>query len=168
MTNRNRHDPYTNDVGRQAGAFAQVKFRDRSIRSLDVPCPTCDQPADAQCVNAAGAPSRTPHGSRRRMAIRKLNDNYSVADCEYATFLGPTLRRAIREATGVSVSPLARTFGLDPSTLRRYETQRATVTGPAGARYGAWLRENRAIAEVREAAKRQRIRDELEGRGNGG
>lgn len=45
-------------------------FRDRPVASSKVPCPECKQPAGERCVSASNGAIRTPHTSRRTMALR--------------------------------------------------------------------------------------------------
>lgn len=55
-------------------------FRDRPINSRIVPCPSCRVPAGEPCIALVAAttvkvgdPVRTFHRTRRRMAIRHIN-----------------------------------------------------------------------------------------------
>lgn len=160
MTNRNRHDPGSSLGGHQAGAYAQVIWRDRRVNVKTVPCPTCGAAVDVPCATPTGG--RAIHGSRRRMALRALNEDYKVADCQYATNLGPTLRRRIREAMSLSQAELARQLRVDRVRFRTWEEKQIVVTGPEGARYGIWLRATKAEAEARMDQVRRRIAEELE------
>lgn len=165
MTNRNRHDPASSLGGNKAGAYAQVNFRDRPVRSKAVPCPTCGAVVNEPCVSSTGG--RGIHGSRRRMALRALNEDYKVADCEYATNLGPRMRKLIREAMNLSQAALSAQIGMDRLRVRHWEEERVVITGPEGARYGIWLRETKAEAEARMEEIRRKIAEELENAADG-
>jgi hypothetical protein len=45
-----------------------------SIKPRVVPCPDCKAEVGDKCTNAAGEPTSTVHRSRRRMAVRKINE----------------------------------------------------------------------------------------------
>lgn len=54
--------------------------RDVMISSRTVACPICKADVNEWCVKVDGSPmtrARTTHTSRRRMAIRKLNNDQS-------------------------------------------------------------------------------------------
>jgi hypothetical protein len=46
--------------------------QDRRVNARIVPCPTCKAEVDAFCVSSTG--HRVNHPIRRRMAIRKMNE----------------------------------------------------------------------------------------------
>lgn len=75
------------DFGTRHARFAKTgaiprdfkPFRDRTVPTISVvPCPDCKSAIGDHCVGLGGTTKRTPHPSRRRMAVRALNSQESA------------------------------------------------------------------------------------------
>jgi DNA-binding transcriptional regulator YiaG len=142
---------HTNDMTRQKASRLQgvagsthvdLPPRDRPINSKTVVCPECKADVGAKCVSAKGEELNNSHKSRRRMAIRAENAGYSIADVEYVLHFTAIGRRRIRNALKISLTQLAEIIGSTYATTSLWEQGKRRATGPAGAAYGIWLREN--------------------------
>jgi DNA-binding transcriptional regulator YiaG len=128
------------------GAFAPTNPRnDRHVAVRSVACPTCGVGVGEPCVSSTG--KRANHPTRRRMALRaEQAPSYSVDDVMFVRCFSPAGRKAIRSDRGITQGQLAEIIGTDREVLSRWERGDSVASGNAGARYGAWLRDQVASA----------------------